>query len=123
MNRGDRGQATLELALCLPLVALILAAVVESGLVVSDQVRLWHSAREAARVAAVDPNPEAIEDAAEASGLKPLDIQTSPQAAERRQGGAVTVALEYEPRGRVPLIGRLISVPLTASSTMRIEVP
>jgi Flp pilus assembly protein TadG len=54
MFRRERGQATVELALILPVVALILAALVQTGMVVVDHVRLWHAAREAARAAVVD---------------------------------------------------------------------
>ena len=45
-------QATVELALVLPVVATLLLAVVQVGLVVRDQIRVTHAAREAARAAA-----------------------------------------------------------------------
>ena len=51
----DRGQSTVEVALLLPFVALLLLAVVQVGLVARDQVLVVHAAREAARAAAVDP--------------------------------------------------------------------
>ena len=57
--RGDRGQAMVETALVLPLVVLFLLAVVQVGLVVRAQVLVTHAAREAARAAAVDPDPAA----------------------------------------------------------------
>ncbi len=69
--RDDRGQATVELALVLPLVALVLAALVQAVVVARDQLLVVHAAREAARAAAVDPAPGAAMDAAELSG--PLD--------------------------------------------------
>ena len=55
----EGGQATVEVALLLPLLALLLLAVVQVGLVVRDQVLVTHAAREAARAAAVDPQLEA----------------------------------------------------------------
>ena len=121
---AERGQTTVELALCLPLIALVLGAVVQTGLVVSDQGRLWHAAREAARVAAVDDDPRAIEAAAAAGGLEPLDVRTEPRSIYRRQGDPVTVSVSYHPRSRVPLIGTLFErLELSARATMRIEQP
>ena len=120
----ERGQTTVELALCLPIVALVLAAVVEIGLIVADQTRVWHAAREAARVAAVDDDERQIAYAATRTGLKPLSIEIEPDAIHRRQGDPVTVSVTYEPEGRVPMIGRLFErLELSGSASMRIEQP
>ena len=54
-GRGDRGQATVELALVLPILVLILAGVVWVGQLMATQVQLEHAAREGARAAAVEP--------------------------------------------------------------------
>lgn len=55
-DRGcDRGQATVEFALVLPLLVLCLAGVVWAGNIMATQVRLEHAAREGARAAAVEP--------------------------------------------------------------------
>jgi Flp pilus assembly protein TadG len=53
--RPDSGQASVELALVLPLVFAMLFAVVQVGLVVRDQVLVVHAAREAVRELAVAP--------------------------------------------------------------------
>jgi hypothetical protein len=124
LRAGERGQATVELALCLPLLALALGALVEIGLLVSDQIRLWHAAREAARVAIVDPEMGHIRDAAERSGLIPVRVDVDPPEADRRSGEALTVAVTYTPRGHVPLLGRVFARnDLEAAATMRIEQP
>lgn len=120
----DRGQATVEFALCLPFVALLLAALFEVGMVVSDQVRLWHAAREAARVAVVDPDPAAARSAAEGVGLEDVVVEVTPGRTSRRQGEPLTVSLTYQPLGRMPLIGELFErLQLHARATMRIEQP
>lgn len=120
----ERGQTTVELALCLPLVALLLGAVVEVGLLVADQGRLWHAAREAARIAAVDDDEDAIQAAASKGGLSPVEMTTEPRAIHRRQGDPVTVDLTYRPAGRVPLVGEWFErLELHAAATMRIEQP
>jgi Flp pilus assembly protein TadG len=121
---GETGQATVELALCLPVVALLLAALLQVGLIVSDQTRLWHAAGEAVREAVVDPDPGRIAQAARRSGLAPLSLSVRPLAAYRSQGGSVTVAVGYSPHAIVPLLGPLVrAIRLHATATMRIEQP
>ena len=53
----ERGQATVEFALVMPLIVFGLLAILQVGLVVRDQVAVIHAAREAARAASVDPDP------------------------------------------------------------------
>ena len=123
-RHDQRGQATVELALALPLVALVMGALVEFGVLVADQARLWHAAREAARVAAVDPDEEHQMHAARATGIGPLEMNTEPGPNLRVQGEPIEVSLEYSPAGTVPLIGELFeSLTLSSSATMRIETP
>ena len=50
-GRAQRGQAAAEVALVLPLVALVLLGVLQAGLVLRDQVLVTHAAREGARAA------------------------------------------------------------------------
>lgn len=124
MLRGERGQSTVELALCLPLVAIVLAATVEVALWCGDQVRLWHASREAARTAVVDPDPAAVSAAVRRSGLEGVDVTVTPEAAHRVAGRPLTVRLTYGPVRGIPLLRNVLaSLTLEASTTMRIEVP
>ena len=119
-----RGAVDRELALCLPILVIVLAAVVEIGMMVGDQARLWHAAREAARTAVVDPDLAEVTGAAERGGLRPIQLDVRPGAAYRVQGRPLTVTLVYRPEGRVPLLGELVErVELRAAATMRIEQP
>jgi Flp pilus assembly protein TadG len=121
---GEKGQTTVELALCLPLVALFLLTVVQVGLIVSDQTRLWYGAREAARTAVVDPDLRVITQAAQRSGLDGVDVSVRPQPAVRSEGRPLTVALTYRPRSIIPVLSGLVgSIELHANATMRIEQP
>ena len=90
-----------------------------------DQIRLWHAAREAARIAVVDADPEDIEAAARRSGLQPLHVTVDPERAARTSGEPLTVHLAYEPRGHVPVVTDLLygGLTLNAEATMRIERP
>jgi TadE-like protein len=121
---GEHGQATVEFVLCLPIAALLLGMLIEIGLLVGDHVRLWHAARESARVAIVDSDPEEIRDAGEGGGLSPLTVEVEPEFADRSIGRPLTVTLTYRPVGRIPLLGDLIAGrPMSSSATMRIEQP
>ena len=102
--RREQGQATVELALLLPLLALVTLAVVQVGVVARDRVALTHVAREAARAAVVDPSPAEVRAAAvEASSLDPARLRVVV-----RGDHEVTVVVTYRSATEVPLIGRLV---------------
>ena len=121
---AERGQATVELALSLPVVAVLLAALIEVGWLVSDQTRLWHAAREAARVAIVDDDPAAARAAARRGGLEGVEVSLEPEGPDRSMGEPLSVQLVYDPPPHSPLSGYLFGwVRLRADATMRIELP
>lgn len=121
---GARGQATVELALCLPVVLALVGVLVEVGGLAGEQVRLWHAAREAARAAAVEADTDAVRAAARRAGLEPVDAKVDPPPSERRSGEPVTVSLAYRHRGRVPVLRALFDgAILRATASMRIESP
>ena len=124
MRAEDRGQATLELALCLPVVALLLAGIVEFGLWVGDRTRVIHAAREAVRVAAVDSDADQIRRAAEDTGLDEIDVRVAPAAQGRVVGHPVKVTVELHGAPRVPFAGSIFRFgAIQASAVMRIEAP
>ena len=124
MNKGrcERGQATVEAALVLPLVVLVLLAVVQVGLLVRAEVLVTHAAREAARSAAVDPDPDApVEAATSATTLDPDRMHVQVQG-RNGPGSRVQVDITYTAATDVPLVGGLIGdVTLRATTTMRVE--
>ncbi len=118
---GDTAQASVELALCLPVVAVLLLVVVQAGLVVADQVAVVQGAREGARRASVDPDPEAARDAARSGRLTPRRTEV---AVERVPGRPTLarVVVRHRAATDVPLVGPLLpDVELTASATMAVE--
>jgi hypothetical protein len=122
--RDEAGQTTVELALCLPVVVFVVVAVIEIGLIVADQVRLWHAAREAARQAVVDDDTGAAMEAARRAGFDSLDVTLDPESNYRQQGEPLTVKIVYDRPGAMPLIGRLFEhIELESTATMRIERP
>ena len=121
-RRGDAGQAAVELALVLPLVVALLLAAVQVGLIVRDQVLVVHAAREAAREAAVDPDPAAARRAAvEGSGLGASRLRVT-LTGRGAPGSRVRVEVRYRAATDVPLVGAALGeLTLTGVVTMRVE--
>ena len=118
---GERGQATVELALCLPAVAALLLVVVQAGLVVADQVAVVQGAREGARRASVDPDPAAARRAALGARLVP---RRTAVRVDRMAGTPATarVTVRHRAATDVPLVGALLpDVELVGSATMAVE--
>ena len=100
-DSGQQGQATVELALVLPLLFLLILLVVQAGLLCRDQLLATHAARQAARVAAIDGDDAAAVDAARgATGLVPGRMEV----AVAHAGDLVTVTVRYDSPVVVPLL-------------------
>ena len=122
-GRGDRGQSTVEFAMILPLVALVLLLLVQAGLVVRDQLLVSHAAREAARAAAVSENDRAgaALEAARQSGPLERD-RLSGTVAMGGGGTAVRVVITYRSPTELAVIGPLVpAITLSSSVVMRVE--
>ncbi len=120
--REDGGQASVELALVLPLVMVLLLAVVQLGLLVRDQILVVHAAREAARQAAVDPAADAPRRAAVASSTLGDSRLTVTSTGRGAPGSRVRVEVAYRSPSTVPLVGAAVgNLTLRASATMRVE--
>jgi Flp pilus assembly protein TadG len=114
----QRGQATVELALLLPLVVMALLAVVQVGLIVRDQLAVVHAAREAVRVASVDPDGGNVRDAARRV-VPGARVAISPRG---RVGDTVEVTVSHRSVTNLPLVGALFPDPtLHARAVMRVE--
>lgn len=105
---GDRGQATVEFALVLGLVALLIVGVVEVARVTAMQVAVVDAARVGARAAAVSSYSGAVSEPMRAT------VTYSGQDPQ-----LVTVRVERELQ-LLPALG-WSSLRLTASSTMLVE--
>jgi hypothetical protein len=119
---AEDGQAAVELALVLPLLAVLALALLQVGLVVRDQVRVTFGAREGARQAAVDENRRDVRRAVLAStGLDAdrLDVELRGRGPP---GGRTTVVVRYRAPTELPLVGRLAGdVHLEGVAAMRVE--
>ena len=120
--REDGGQASVELALVLPLVMILLLAVAQMGLLVRDQILVVHAAREAARQAAVDPAADAPRKAAVASSTLRDARLTVTSTGRGAPGTRVRVEVSYRTSSAVPLLGAAVdNLTLRATATMRVE--
>jgi len=118
----DDAQASVELALLLPVILLLVLLVLQIGLVGRDVVRVAHASREAVRAAATDDDPGAARQAAiESSGLDPDRLQVTVRG-RGAPGSRVTVTIVYTTLTAVPLVGVLAGDrALRSTATMRVE--
>lgn len=82
-----RGQAAVELALVLPLLAVFTVAIAQFAIVGRDQFALWQSAREISRIVALAPDP-----------VLAANQQTGPGRSVSIADGAVEVVLTHRTR-------------------------
>ena len=114
---SDRGSATVEFALVLPLVLVVVLGLVQVGLVVRDRLLVEAAARAGARAAAIQDDPAAIGDAAmiAAPGLDAGRADVS-VARSGSRGDPVTVHIVYDDPFRVPFIAWLLGSGVTLSA-------
>lgn len=116
----EGGQASVELALVLPVLLSLVLLLVEAGLVVKDYVLVAHAAREAARVAVVDPRESAVAQAAR--GASGLVVGRMEVHLRRGPGRLVTTAVSYRHALNVPFTQRKIAeIPVSMQVTGHVE--
>ena len=120
-RRPDRsteaGQATVELALAFPLVAVFLLAAVQITVVIRDQLAVVHAAREAARAAAVST------DAGDgtAAGIAAVEL-SDVEISVSTSGGRVRATVTRRVPTDVPLVGTFLpDVTVRATAVMAVE--
>jgi Flp pilus assembly protein TadG len=120
----ERGTATVEFALLLPLLLVMCLALVQVGLLARDRLLAEAVARAGAREAALQADEAAIHEAALAAGpgLDP-DAVTIGVTREGSVGDPVTVEVGYAEPIRVPFVDWLFgdTVSMAASATDRQE--
>lgn len=121
-RQAERAQSTVELALLLPVVVLLLLAVLQVGLLGRDALLVAHASREAARAAAVEADPGAARRAAIASSGLRADRVNVQVSGRDGPGSRVRVLVSYRAPTSVPIVGRLLGDRLMRSAvTMRVE--
>jgi Flp pilus assembly protein TadG len=116
----DRGQAAVELALVLPVVAMLALGVAQVAVVAAHQLAVLHAARDAARAASVDADAAGAAQRAahQATALRPLSVSAAVD------GDLVTVTVSHRAPTDLPLVGPLLpDVVLSARVTMARDPP
>jgi Flp pilus assembly protein TadG len=124
--RNDAGQATVEFAVVLPLVAILVLGVVQIAVVAREHLAVWHAARTGARAAAVshDPVGAGTRAALAATGLDAVRFDVTVVPTWGATGPWVDVVVDYLVRTEVPIIGRLLpDFVVSASVSMAREPP
>lgn len=116
----ERGQATVELALVLPVVVMFVLAVVQVAVVARSQLAVELAAREAARAASVSADPVGAANAAarRAVTLEPLDVTVT------AGGDTVGVTVQYVESTDVAFIGLALGdITVSGHAVMTWEPP
>lgn len=118
-KRNEQGQAAVELALTLPLVAVLLLVLGQVAVLGRDQLLVVHAAREGARAAAVEPDSRVARRAVLAgSPLAPRLVRVDIV----RQGPLVRVTVLHQTRVFVPLIRGIVpGITVSGRVSMQIE--
>lgn len=113
----DAGQATVEFALALPIVLIVMLGLTQVGVAIRNELAVELAAREGARAAAVSAAPAgAASGAAQRVVDLPIAVTTSVT------GERVSVTVSYVDPTDVPIIGRLLGPSThTATATMANE--
>ena len=121
---GQRGSATVEFSLVLPLLFVLALGLIQVGLLARDRLLVEAAARAGARAAAIQDDPAEVESAVHAAAPT-LDAASTTVSIAREgvRGAPVTVQVDYDDEVRMPLIGWLVgsAIHLSTSATMRQE--
>jgi Flp pilus assembly protein TadG len=118
-DRSDRGQASVEFALALPLLVVMALGLVVIGMAIRHEIAVELAAREGARAAAVSADAAAAASAAARRAVTlPIEVSTTDD------GATVSVTVTHTDPVDVAIIGWMIG-PIThsATATMAVEPP
>ena len=124
---GDSGQATVEFALILPMIVMLLTIIVQFGLIVRDQLAVIHAAREGARAGSIDdtgrPTAAATDVAIHNSRLHASRLAvTANIGSAGLPGQVITVTVTYRSPIIVPFARRVLPErTVRASVSMMLE--
>lgn len=123
-----RGQATVELALLLPVILLLLFGIAEFGRAFNAYITLENAVREGARLGVTGATDAEIlarvKNVAVTLDESRLSVEIIPPEASRRRGDSLIVRASYDFPLLVPIISQLLSslpLILEAEVAMRVE--
>jgi Flp pilus assembly protein TadG len=117
---NDAGQATVEVALAVPLLVIVMLFGVQIALVIRDQIATIAAAREAARAVVVADGKTGVADTAvsRTASLDPSRRSVNVSI----NGGLVTATVTYRSPTDLPLVGIFIpDITVRSAATMALE--
>ena len=120
---SQSGQATVEFALVLPVIAVVAVGLLQVGVSVANQLAVELAAREGARAASVSADVAGAATRA-AARTTSLDVTVEATVEATASGEVVAVRVEFVDDVTIPFIGRFIG-PIRHSATafMALEPP
>lgn len=126
--KGEEGQAVAEFSLVLFLLVLMLFAILETGLLLNAKLALSSSAREVARLCAVEGGNtqkvrETLEHILAAAGLPPGQVEVSIRPTQAIYGTTLYVDMRHEYVIKSPVVAALTgpTIAITARAVTRSE--
>lgn len=125
--RKHKGQATLELALVLPIILIMFCAIVDFGRVLHTKEQLNLVAQEAVRLGGLGKSDSEVAayvvDKTDLKDKDTLKFSFTPEYAGRKSGDYLTLKITYEIKYITPLMNIFLPSPLIvdAQSTIRVE--
>lgn len=111
-SKNEKGQATIEFALALPLLVVFVMLIAQFAVVARQQLALWEVARNAARYASVSPDPQlAAQEIAVQNGFPASAVVAT------NSDGITQVSMTFKENISLPLLG-----PFIPSLTLRAHV-
>lgn len=126
--KKKKGQATVEIALMLPILVLLLCGITDFGRILFAANNINMVSQEAARYASFNKTNDevkalAVNNCSLSDKETKLIVTTTPDNAPRKSGTNVTVTISYDVDYITPLMQSILGKPFTvkAFSTIRVE--
>lgn len=127
LNKSEKGQSLVELALILPILLLLLLGIIEFGRVFNAHLIITNASRDGVRQGAVGASDTDIQNAVLNSvavlDKSKLTVTIYPMQTYRHSGDELKIHVEYPVKIYAPIISNIIGDPyvVKADTTMRVE--
>lgn len=127
MNKNEKGQSMVEMALVLPILLLILMGIFDMGRIMYTYMHLQLATQESVRLGGLGRDDAAITTFAReyihVGDPSDLKVNISPNDSTRDSGDYMSVTLEYPVDYITPLISKVLPSPIMVKtdSTIRVE--
>jgi Flp pilus assembly protein TadG len=127
IQKNQKGQAMVEMALLLPLLLVIIFGIMEFGRIFNAYLVITNASREGVRQGVVGMTDSqittSVKTAAGNLDLSSLSVTITPNSASRVRGAELKVVVNYSVDIYTPVISNIIGdpFPISAQTVMRVE--